>query len=467
MPSSEAPVASYSFNEGSGETAHDGSGKAHEGTLHGAKWSSEGKYSGAIYFDGKEDLVTVPASRELDFSPAFTLEAWVKPDEANEWSAVITKETPGLISYQLHAEAGHKKPAGVVFDNEEKEAMVEGTGALPTKAWSYLALADDGVNLRLYVNGVLAGTSSTVAAAGGEGPLQIGGDAPWAEDSFKGTIDNLRLYNRNLNAEEVKKDESRAVGVKAPTATTEAATGLTATEATLKGSVNPNGTATTYQFEYGETTSYGTKVPASPASAGSGTTAVAVSKAITGLKEGTAYHFRVVAVNEGDTTYGEDKAFTTPKLPSVTTEAASGVKEIEATLKGSVNPNGTATTYQFEYGETTSYGAKVPLSPESVGSGTTAVVVSKAISGLKEGTIYHYRVVATNAAGTVPGSDKFFTTLDPPETTITSAMPTYTAGKALRSRSAQTRRGLLSNAGLTKAKNRAKPAPLRTRFPNT
>jgi RHS repeat-associated protein len=427
VPSSEAPVASYSFNEGSGETAHDASGKAHEGTLHGAKWTKEGKYGGAIYFDGTEDLVTVPASRELDFSPAFTLEAWVKPDEANEWSAVITKETPGLVSYQLHAEAGHKKPAGVVFDNEGKEAMAEGTASVPSKAWSYLALADDGEHLRLYVNGELAATSSTVAAAGGEGALQIGGDVPWAEDSFKGTIDNLRLYNRNLSAEEVKKDESRAVGVKAPSATTEAATGITGTDATLKGSVNPNGVATTYQFEYGTSTSYGTKVPATPASAGSGSTAVSIAKAISGLKEGTPYHFRVVAVNEGDTTYGEDKTFTTAKLPSLTTEAATGVKETEATLKASVNPNGWATTYQFEYGTTTSYGTKVPVSPESIGSGTSAVAVSKAISGLKEGTTYHYRVVASNAAGTVPGLDKTLKTTNPPQTTITSLTPTYTS----------------------------------------
>jgi RHS repeat-associated protein len=43
---------------------------------------------------------------------------------------------------------------------------------------------------------------------------------------------------------------------------------------------------------------------------------------------------------------------------------------------------------------------------------------------------YHYRVVATNAAGTVAGSDKVFTTLDPPETTISSLTPTYTSGEA-------------------------------------
>jgi RHS repeat-associated protein len=214
-----------------------------------------------------------------------------------------------------------------------------------------------------------------------------------------------------------------------PSATTEAASSVLETTATLKGQVNPNGAETKYQFEYGTTTSYGTKVPATAESVGSGMTNVAVSKAISGLKGSTTYHYRVSATNAYGTSSGLDKTFTTPKLPTVTTEAASGVKEKEATLKGSVNPNGNATTYQFEYGPTTSYGTKVPLSPESVGSGTTAVAVGKVITGLAEGSEYHYRVVASNAAGTAKGADKTLKTTHPPQTTITSTTPNYTDHK--------------------------------------
>jgi RHS repeat-associated protein len=213
----------------------------------------------------------------------------------------------------------------------------------------------------------------------------------------------------------------------APIVTTEAATSVGETGATLKGQVNPNGFSTTYQLEYGLTTSYGTKVPTTAESVGSGKTNVAVSKAISGLKGNTLYHYRVSATNANGTTVGADKTFTTPKLPSVTTEAASGVNEEAATLKASVNPNGYATTYQFEYGTTTSYGTKVPTTPASAGSGSTAVAVGKAISGLAKGTTYHYRVVASNAAGTVNGADKTLKTTNPPQTTITSATPTYTS----------------------------------------
>jgi RHS repeat-associated protein len=250
-------------------------------------------------------------------------------------------------------------------------------------------------------------------------PLLTASDSTYASGYAGLEVNGLAGTIYNFRAE--------AIVAGAPTATTEAATSVGETGATLKGQVNPHGYATSYQFEYGTTTSYGTKVPATAESVGSGTTNVAVSKAISGLKGSTIYHYRVSSTNAYGTTPGLDKTFTTPKLPTVTTEAASGVKEHEATLKASVNPNGGATTYQFEYGTTTSYGTKVPLSPESVGSGTTAVAVSKAIGGLTEGATYHYRVVASNVVGTVNGSDLTLKTTKPPQTTITSATPTYTS----------------------------------------
>lgn len=216
----------------------------------------------------------------------------------------------------------------------------------------------------------------------------------------------------------------------APIVTTEAASSVGETGATLKGQVNPNGSATTYQFEYGTTTSYGTKVPTTAESVGSGTTNVAVAKGISGLKGNTTYHYRVSATNAYGKTLGVDKTFTTPKLPTVTTEGTNFLDENGTGVQGSVNPNGLSTTYQFEYGLTTSYGSLAPTKAASAGSGTSLIAFGEYISGLQGGTTYHYRIVATSSAGKATGADKTFTTLDRPETTISSSGPTYTSGEA-------------------------------------
>jgi subtilisin family serine protease len=99
-----------------------------------------------------------------------------------------------------------------------------------------------------------------------------------------------------------------------------------------------------------------------------------------------------------------------PKLASATTSPASGLGTTTARLNGWVNPNGSATSYYFQYGKTSSYGSSIPASPSALGSGTGSLFVWNDISGLQSGT-YHYRVVATNAAGTSYGADQTFMTL--------------------------------------------------------
>ena len=72
-------VAAYSFNEGSGAVLNDRSGRGHTGTLSGATWSTEGRFGGALSFDGVNDWVTVNDSAALDLTTGMTLEAWIRP----------------------------------------------------------------------------------------------------------------------------------------------------------------------------------------------------------------------------------------------------------------------------------------------------------------------------------------------------------------------------------------------------
>ena len=159
-----------------------------------------------------------------------------------------------------------------------------------------------------------------------------------------------------------------------PISTTGVASNVGATTANLAGSVNPNGLATTYHFDYGTTKSYGSQAPAAPdPSAGSGTTAQNESANLTGLSPGTTYHYRIEATNSAGTTFGSDQTFTTTTPPTVVSGSASSVGSTTATFGGSVNPNGQSSTYHFDYGTDTNYGSQAPVAPDpSAGSGTTS-----------------------------------------------------------------------------------------------
>src|SRR5260370_37851007 len=95
-------------------------------------------------------------------------------------------------------------------------------------------------------------------------------------------------------------------------------------------------------------------------SAGSGTGAPAVSAAVTGLTTGRTYHFRLVATSDAGTSLGADQTFVASAAPTVTTKTATNVKDTNATLHGSVDPSGQATTFAVVYATSTAYGRKAP-----------------------------------------------------------------------------------------------------------
>jgi hypothetical protein len=143
-------------------------------------------------------------------------------------------------------------------------------------------------------------------------------------------------------------------------------------------------------------------------SAGSGRSNVEVSKEIASLTRNTKYYFEIVATNLNGTVDGAELTFTT--LNWVITGSATGITATEAVVHGTVNPHGLATTDQFEYGLTTSYGTTVPSTAESAGSGTTVIGKGYILTGLLPDTTYHFRLVGKNSEATVDGKDATFTT---------------------------------------------------------
>jgi phosphodiesterase/alkaline phosphatase D-like protein len=197
----------------------------------------------------------------------------------------------------------------------------------------------------------------------------------------------------------------------APTAVTNAATGVGTAGATLNGTVNSMNQSTIVTFEYGLTTAYGTTVPADQSPVTSEFLET-LSKTLTGLTGNTTYHYRVVAQNAYGTAYGSDMTFYTsePAIPIVTTDSASSVSTSSAILNGTVNANNTLIfAINFEYGPTIAYGNIVEANPYTV-SGTFNTAVSQSITGLTNNTIYHYRVVVQSLSGMIYGADMTFTT---------------------------------------------------------
>lgn len=169
------PVAAYSFNEGSGSIAIDSAG-VHDGMIAGATWTS-GKFGAALDFDGLHDLVTVADDASLDFSDAFTLEAWVRPAALASTTPILAKadsDIDGESGYALNAQS-FGGPAGRIY-NDGDITHASGSEALPVDTWSHLALTFNGTSLRVYVDGdLVAAKESAINPAPSEAALTIGG----------------------------------------------------------------------------------------------------------------------------------------------------------------------------------------------------------------------------------------------------------------------------------------------------
>jgi hypothetical protein len=200
-----------------------------------------------------------------------------------------------------------------------------------------------------------------------------------------------------------------------PTATTEPATNVERTSATLNGRVDPNDVATRYHFEWGPSAALGQSTP--EGDAGDGSDPVPVEAALAGLSPDTTYYYKLVATNmNGTTTSGDPpQTFHTAPPPRAPAVARTGVAQAgpeSATLRSTIDPNGADTSYFFEYGRTRSFGSRTP--DRTLAEGDTGVEVTEALAGLQPFRRYYFRVVATNSAGTARSQTRSLVTARKP-----------------------------------------------------
>ena len=186
------------------------------------------------------------------------------------------------------------------------------------------------------------------------------------------------------------------VAVAAPS--TDPATNVTSTSAKLNGSVD--GPATVF-FQWGTSTMYGNSTASQTVTA-----AGPVSDTLPLLSAETTYHYRLVV----DGTPANDQSFTTPpnpQPPAVSNQRARDIGPESANATATIDPKGSTTTYRVEYGTTTRYGSQT-AAVQTPTTGISAITVK--LDDLRPYTRYHWRTVATNAAGTTRGADRSFRT---------------------------------------------------------
>ena len=197
-------VAAYGFDEGSGTSTADGSGRGNGGTLTGATWAT-GKFGSGLNFDGVNDWVTVADSSSLDLTTAMTLEAWILPAVSSNWRTALFKEQPGDVAYSLYSSTNTNVPRSESVIGGTARS-VNGTAPLASGVWSHVAATYDGSNYRLFVNGAqVASTTASGSIAVTTGALRIGGNSVWGE-WFSGRIDEVRVYSRALSQAEIQTD---------------------------------------------------------------------------------------------------------------------------------------------------------------------------------------------------------------------------------------------------------------------
>ena len=154
-------VAWYTFDEGSGATAHD-SAHGYNGTIHGATWAA-GKTGGALSFDGVNDYIDVLDNPALRFTSnnRFTLCAWIKPTStAAGISGILgkfqTDSGYGLFTYDVEWWTGTQNfTFGICKSGVGFVDLATPTGSAPAGSWSNVACVYDNKNMKVYINGEL------------------------------------------------------------------------------------------------------------------------------------------------------------------------------------------------------------------------------------------------------------------------------------------------------------------------
>jgi hypothetical protein len=294
---------------------------------------------------------------------------------------------------------------GLTVDQRTSELYLDTGGSLERYAFTAPGIVEEP-----------RGSPCTVTPGGGCAPSEtLSLDAQSAGASLTADSSNGTLY--------VAEPGSDTINALTAHVETSAASARTPTSALLHATVDPAGEHLTgCRLEYVTQAAFqaagfsdlasGGVVPCNPAAGEIPPDGAehSVSAAVTHLSEGQTHEYRLAVSSAAwGTLYAKAETVTTTTPPQILPGSASAQSSARsAELKAAVNPENGASSYQFEYGPSTAYGTSVPIPAASIGEGEKPVTVSQSISGLEPDVTYHWRIVASNLAGTVTGVDHTF-----------------------------------------------------------
>jgi fibronectin type 3 domain-containing protein len=387
-------VAAYGFEEASGTGVVDSSGAGNAGTAAGAVRTTGGRFGKAMSFDGVDDRVNVNDAASLDLTTAMTLEAWVNPSAGSgSWRTVVIKEQPAHLAYVLYSAENTNRPSAHAFTNDEYDAR--GATSVPLNTWTHLAATYDGAILRLWVNGMPAGSRAmTGPMVTTSGALRIGGNAVWGE-YFKGLIDEVRVYNRALTGTEIQADMAASV---VPLDAPPSAPGGVAAELLDRDDVRVSWNAATDDVGIaGYRVHRATTAGFAPTDANLIATPTTLTHLDPDRPVGTSY-YRVVAVDTAGNRSAPSNEVGATVLPDSTpptppTLAAPTVDVDDVRLEWTAATDDVGVTGYRVHRSTTA-----DFTPSDANLRATKATLTHLDSNVPAGT-YHYKVVAVDAAG--------------------------------------------------------------------
>jgi serine/threonine protein kinase len=174
-----------------------------QGTMLQGVTCEQGRFGYAGFFDGVDDLIEIPDQPSFHFTNQMTVAAWVKPLRVSGLQTIVNKWY-AMDSYMLLIENGNFVFTVAIPGGQWGTSIKVSVKVTPDvwTQWTHIAGVYDGQMLLLYINGQLvASTAASGRLQDSDRPISIGNHPSW--NAFKGSIDEVRLYNVALNASQV------------------------------------------------------------------------------------------------------------------------------------------------------------------------------------------------------------------------------------------------------------------------